>query len=156
MRKLDRIYHDGQAWNFSRYFDYIDTVASEMPASLRAFASDIDSYTLGGNKTLHDARMLSLLVSKQYKARFSNGETLIALSLIDQMFEGTTTLRYGGVSSFQLCEPALEDNGHADLLLHEFSIVRPGVYRHHIILDHDGELQIEFARFSHEWTPLPT
>lgn len=86
MRKLDRIYRAGQAWNFSRYFDYIDTVASGMPASLRAFASDIDSYTLGGNKTLHDAR----------------------------------------------------------------------IYRHHIILGHDGELQIEFARFSHEWTPLPT
>ncbi|WP_312238445.1 hypothetical protein [Stenotrophomonas sp.] len=156
MRKLDRIYFDGLAWNFSRYFDYIDTVASEMPASLHAFASDVDSYSLGGNKTLHDARILSLVVSKQYEGRFSNGQTLIALSLIDQMFEGMTTLRYGGVSSFQLCEPALEGNGHADLLLHEFSIVRPGVYRHHIILDHDGELQIEFTRFSHEWTPLPT
>jgi len=51
----------------------------------------------------------------QYKASFSNGETLIALNLVDQMFEGRTTLRYGGVSSFQLSDPVLEGNGDADL-----------------------------------------
>ncbi len=154
MSKPDRIYHDGDAWNFSRYFQYIERVAGQMPPSLRAFASDVESYGLRGNKTLHDARILSLAVSRKYAARFTDAETLIELRLIDQMFEGTTTLGYGGVSSVQFCERDLMRD--ADLLLHEFSIVRPGVYRHHIILDHGGELRIEFAQFTHEWALLPS
>lgn len=42
-------------------------------------------------------------------------KTLIALSLVDQMFEGRATLRYGGVSGFQLSDPVLDGNGDADL-----------------------------------------
>ena len=154
MIKLNRIYHDGVSWNFSNYFDYLEEVANEMPPSLRDFASDIKSYSLSGNKTLHDSRILSLVVSKRYDDQFSGGGTFIEISLIDQLFEGKTTLCYEGVTSFCFNEPSLEGNGHADVLLHEFSIARPGVYKHQIVLDHDGELCIEFVDFSHEWTRL--
>lgn len=151
MTKLERIYHDGVSWNFSDYFEYIKEVANEMPPSLRVFASAIESYSLNGNKTLHDARILSLVVSKKYGANFSSGKTSIEISLIDQLFEGKITLKYGDVSSFFFNESGLLENSHADVLLHEFTIVRPGVYKHQIVLDHGGELLIEFADFSHEW-----
>lgn len=151
---LDRIYHDGVSWNFSDYFEYIKEVANEMPPSLRSFASAVESYSLHGDMTLHDARVLSLVVAKSYEAQFSSGKTSIEITLIDQLFEGKITLSYGGVSSFRFSESDLAENGHADVLLHEFSIVRPGVYRHQIVLDHGGELHIEFEDFSRERTKL--
>lgn len=154
MTKLQRIYHDGVSWNFSEYFDYIKEVANEMPLSLRVFASAIESYSLRGNRTLHDARVLSFTVAKKYGAQFSDGKTSIEINFIDQLFEGKATLSYGGVSRFLFNESGLSENGHADVLLHEFSVVRPGVYGHQIILDHDGELYIEFMDFSYEWAKL--
>ncbi|MGE8217026.1 MAG: hypothetical protein ACN6RD_12580 [Stenotrophomonas maltophilia] len=154
MSKFEKIYHDGFAWNLTDYFDYIKIVADEMPPSLRDFAVDIESYCLHGNKTLHDARVLSVVVSKSYGALFTNGRTSIEVSLIDQRFEGKTTLSYGGVSSFMLSDPDIQTHGHADILLHEFTIVRPGVFKHYIVLDHGGEIHIEFEDFLHEWNQL--
>lgn len=154
MIKLERIYHDGVSWNFSDYFDYIKEVADEMPPSLRVFASTVKSYSLRGNRTLHDARVLSLVVSKRYETQFSDGKTSIEVSLVDQWFEGKIILRYEGVSSFLFSEPDLAGKGHADVLLHEFSVVRPGIYKHQIVMDHGGELHIEFVDFFHEWTEL--
>lgn len=152
MKKLDKIYFDGISWNFSEYFEYLKGVEDEMPRSLWAFAGDIESYSLHGNKTLHDSRVLSLLVLKNYGAQFTDGKTSIELTLIDQLFEGRTKLSYEGVCSLLIRDPDQQEHGHTDVLLHEFSIVRPGVYRHQIVLDHGGEIHIEFEAFSHEWT----
>lgn len=151
MTMLERIYHDGLSWNFSEYFEYLREVEAGMPGALRAFACNVESYSLHGNQTLHDARLLSVVVRKAYMAQFTSGTTLVEISLVDQLFEGTTMLRYGGVSGFLFREASLTESGHADVLLHEFSIVRTGVYRHRIILDHNGELQIDFSEFSHQW-----
>ena len=154
MGKFKWIFDDGISWNFSDYFDYLKDVANEMPPSLREFAGDIESYTLHGNKTLHDARVLSLLVSKRYGAGFTDAATSIEIRLIDQLFEGTTTLTYSGVSSFRCSDSDLHEHGHADILLHEFTIIRPGVFKHQIVLDHGGEIHIEFAHFLHAWNRL--
>jgi len=148
---LERIYHDGISWNFSNYFDYLKNVANEMPPSLRDFAIAVESYSLREKGTLHDARVLSLVVSKRYEDQFSNGKTSIEINFIDQFFEEKITLVYDGVSSFFFNESGLAENGHADVLLHEFSIIRPGVYKHQIILDHGGEIYIEFTDFCRKW-----
>ena len=154
MNKLERIYHDGVSWNFSEYFEYLKEVANQMPLSLRTFAGDMKSYSLHGNQTLHDARVLSTVISKQYESRYSGGKTCIEISLIDQLFAGKTTLSYFGVSSFLLSESGLLEHGHADVLLHEFSVVRPGIYKHQIAFDHGAAWCIGFTDFSHEWVEL--
>lgn len=151
MIKLNRIFYDGVSWNLSEYFDYIREVADQMPPSLRDFAINIESYSLHGCATLHDARILSLLVSKVYGSNFSDGKTLVDLRLVDQLFEGEIALSYGDVSRFEFNESGLAENGHADILLHEFSVIRPGVYSHQIVLEHGGGLFVEFSDFSRKW-----
>lgn len=148
MKKLERIYHDGVAWNFSDYFDYVRGVAGSMPSELREFATDVSRYSLHGSGSLHDARIMSIVVKKNYKNNYSGGSTDIELTLIDQLFEGKIILEYLGVESFSLNEVGLSGNPHADIILHEVSVITSCTYRHQILLDHDGLITVEFSGFS--------
>lgn len=152
MIRLDRIHFDGTSWDFSDYFEYIRSVANVMPQPLRDYSTDVDSYALHGTKTLHDSRMLSAILEKRYDEKFSNVVSSIELSFIDQLFEGKTTLRYADVSSYLFKEIGSDSNRHADVLVHEFSIVTPELFRHRIIFDHSGEVEIEFRKFSYVWS----
>ena len=148
---LERIVYDGDSWDFSNYFEYIRSVEHQMPKSLREFAVDIDSYALHGEKTLHDARLLTVSLMKQYDNNFSNVSASIELRFIDQLFKGVTNLHYCEVSSYLLRGVDVSAHLHADVLVHEFSVVSPHLFRHRIILDHSGELEIEFGKFSYAW-----
>jgi len=152
--RLDRIHFDGVSWDFSDYFEYIRGVASAMPEPLREYSNDVNSYALHGTKTLHDSRLLSVALEKTYGEKFSNSVSSIEINFIDQLFEGRTTLQYADVSSYLFKEIDLESNRHADVLVHEFSMVRPGLFRHRIIFDHSGEVEIEFCKFSYVWNEL--
>lgn len=151
MIKLDKIHFDGTTWDFSEYFEYIRSVAHLMPQPLGEYSTDWESYALSGTKTLHDARLLSAILDKKYDGKYSNVVSSVELSFIDQMFQGKTTLRYGDVSSYLFKETDSDTHLHADVLVHEFSIVSPGRFRHRIVLDHSGEIEIEFGTFSHVW-----
>jgi hypothetical protein len=152
--RLDRIRFDGASWDFSDYFEYIRGIANAMPQPLRDYSTDVGSYALHGTKTLHDSRMLSVVIEKMYDENFSNAVSSIKLNFIDQLFEGKTTLRYVDVSSYLFKEVDLDLNRHADVLVHEFSIVKPGLFKHRIIFDHSGEVEIEFRKFSYVWSEL--
>ena len=151
MIKLDRISYDGTGWDFSKYFEYIRSVAGVMPKSLREYSLDVDSYSLNGTKTLHDCRILSAVMEKRYDKKFSNVVASIELNFIDQLFAGKTTLRYDEVSSYCFKETDLDVNQHADVLVHEFSVVSSKLFRHRIIFDHFGEIDINFRKFSYAW-----
>ncbi|MEZ0470474.1 hypothetical protein [Luteimonas salinilitoris] len=152
--KLDRIRFDGVAWDFSEYFDYIKSVENMLPQPLRDYSIDLNSYALHGTKTLHDARILSAVIEKRYDDKFSNVTASVELNFIDQLFEGVTTLRYVEVSSYIFKEIDLSTNRHADVLVHEFSVVSTNLFRHRIIFDHSGEVEIEFRSFFHAWNKL--
>lgn len=154
MIRLDRIQFNGEKWDFSNYFEYIKGVANLMPKALRDYSTDVESYVLHGARTLHDSRMLSAVIENSYDDNFSNVVSSIELNFIDQLFEGKTTLRYVGVSSYHLKEMDLDSNRHADVLVHEFSIARQDVFRHRIIFDNLGEIEIEFSQFSYMWNEL--
>ena len=149
---MSRIYHDGISWNYTEYFDYIDEMANCMPPGLRDFAANVRSYSLHGKGTLHDSRVLSFMVSKSYADRFSGSRTFVEISLVDQLFEGKFVLSYDSVHDLFLKESSLKDHAHADVLRHEFSVLRPGLFEHQIILDHEGEIRIQFSDFSCGWT----
>lgn len=154
MIRLDRIQFNGETWDFSNYFEYMKSIANLMPKALRDYSTDVESYVLHGARTLHDSRMLSAVIENAYDESFSNAVSSIELNFIDQLFEGKTTLRYVGVSSYHLKEMDLDSNRHADVLVHEFSIARQDVFRHRIIFDNLGEIEIEFSQFSYMWNEL--
>lgn len=148
--KFERIHEDKDgAWPLDDYFEYIESVASLMPVGLREFATSFERYQLRGKCTLHDCRMLSITVSKKMHDGGVSNDTALDVTLLDQFFEGRICLHYGGVSSFEVAESQLLNRRGSDVLLHEFSVLTEGRFRHAVLFDGGGGYAVEFSKFSH-------
>lgn len=150
MSKFKLIHEDEDgAWPLDDYFDYIEDVAAQMPQALRDFATNVDSYALQSKTSLHDARMISLTVSKSRDDDVGvSNATVLEVVFLDQLFEGIFTLRYEGVSSFSTAESGLLNRQATDALLHESLVLGPGLYRHAVLFDGGGGYEVEFSDFS--------
>ena len=152
MIKFERIREDEDgAWPLDAYFEYLDGVAHQLPEGLRDFAATYESYQLEGKKTLHDSRVLSFTISKERGAAGVSNRTCLDVVLLDQLWEGEIHIRYSGVSAYIALEPRLLDREGHDVLLHEFSLIAPGRFRHAVRFDGDGGYSVDFAEFSIAW-----
>ncbi len=125
-----------------------------MPQALRDFAANIDSYALQSKTSLHDARMISLTVSKRRDDDVGvSNATILEVAFLDQLFEDIFTLRYEGVTSFSTAESGLLTRQATDALLHEFLVLGPGLYRHAVLFDGGGGYEVEFSDFSRTESP---
>lgn len=152
MIKFERIHEDEDgAWPLDAYFEYLESVAHQLPRGLREFASSYESYQLEGKKTLHDSRVLSFTVSKERGAAGVSNRTCLDVVFLDQLWEDEIRVRYRGVSAYMALEPRLLDRQGHDVLLHEFSLIEPGRFRHTVMFDGDGGYSVEFDEFSIAW-----
>lgn len=134
--------------HFDKYFNYIKNSRQHMPENLWRFASDTSRYELNGRLTLHDSRLESLAISNTYNA----DDNIVAVDCVSINLllasSGKIELSYSGVLSVRYHKPLGEwEDKAADLLTHEFTIVRAGVYRHLIEFDHGVEFEIFFRNF---------
>lgn len=148
-----KILFDGESWDFSQYFDYIESARKKMPPRLREFACSTKSYLMSGSETLHDGRVISLSINKKYDLSYSDAKTGIKIEIIDQYFEGVHLLEYEMVSEFCIREKTT-GVAHADILVHEFRVLNEESFEHTITIDHDAEIKIKFLDFTHSWNRL--
>lgn len=152
--QLDRfefIYEDcSGVLHFDRYFEYIKKCRNKMPSVLWDFASDSARYTLGGESTLHDARLKSLCICNESTVGeeiFVSTDVAICLTLAGG---GDLEIVYGDVSSVVYEKPMHHWlNKPIDLLAHEFAVVDGG-YRHRIEFDRGAKFQVVFTDFTHK------
>jgi hypothetical protein len=133
---------------FDRYFDYLQGIKNELPEALAAFALDEERYALNGDKTLHDAWLLALNVSKSVDN--ANLETCVTLELLHAMHEKTIHICYSGVREIDFSLGTPEAKRPVDLLVHEFTKVDDKIFRHFIEFDLDMWIEICFSGFSFE------
>lgn len=152
MIKFEHIQQDEDgAWPLDPYFEYLESVAHQLPRGLREFASSYESYQLEGKKTLHDSRVLSFIISKERGAAGVSNRTRLDVVLLDQLWKDEIHICYGGVSAYMALEPRLLDRQGHDVLLHEFSLIAPGRFRHVVMYDGDGGYSVDFAEVSIFW-----
>lgn len=149
---LAHIFHDGTAWNFTSYFEYLKGVAGLMPEALRNFSQNVEHYQLHGNKTLHDARVMSVVVNRKFDSSYSTHKTRVDVTLLDQMFEGRILLSYENVSSLEISDSSPADSRPHDILLHEVTVKDEATFQHRIVDENDGGICIAFSGFRYEWT----
>lgn len=136
---------------FDPYFSYIESVKSELPAHLYAFASDFSRYELNGSKTLHDAWLEEVKISTRYE-HDSNAIAASGVVLrLRQALGGTITMAYSGVQAFEYRNvPNRWPDRATDLLVHEFSVESDGFYSHTLVFDNDVVMKVLFRDFSLE------
>lgn len=132
---------------FDKYFEYLKVVEKEMPPLLASFALDKDRYVLRSNATLHDAWLTKFGLENRY-AESEIAESVATLELLHSSHEFVFQLVYSDVvkAEFSLGFRALCQRP-VDLLVHEFTILEPGVFQHLIHFDKGEWISIGFKRF---------
>lgn len=151
---LKHIYQDERRVTyFDPYFAYIESVKSELPPGLHAFASDVSRYELNGPRTLHDAWLEDFRCSTDY-AQDSNEIKTATVTLRLRRRKGrggTTVLTYSGVEGVEYHGmPSSWPDRARDLLVHEVTVHADRIYSHALVFDNDIAMNILFRAFSLE------
>ena len=144
MNKLKHIYQNELGWTtFIKYFQYLNNNKEKFSLSLFEFAREAGRYELRGEKTLHDAWLTDLHISKIY-----NGDLLttnIEITLLHADHEKEIILKYFNVTHFN----SLLNTNHgfrqpADLLVHEVQYLEPFKFKHSMEFAWDVWIDITF------------
>ncbi len=149
MKKLVHIYDDADGiTRFNRYFGYLNSVKNELPEGLLAFATNEDHYALNSSVTLHDSWLRSLDVKKEYSSA-GDSRSVVTLKLLHAMHESVISLVYSPAAELS-CQltPTHWPDRPVDLLIHEFSMVEPGKFRHFVQFDRGVWIEIFFHEFA--------
>lgn len=134
---------------FDRYFQYLKSIEEEMPHVLASFAMAPGRYELQGENTLHDAWLTSLDIKKMYAKADAAVNTSVTLTLLSAQQTRAVELCYFEVEGIQTSlAPDRWPARPVDLLTHEITRVREGVFRHHLQFDRGVWVDVSFRQFS--------
>lgn len=147
---LNHIYVDQNRINqFDKYFSYVESIKSSVPAILHDFASDVSRYELNGKKTLHDSWIDEITFRRKY---ISGSNEIASSGLTVRLLlaeGGWISLAYSDVvgHEFQGFSNKWPDMA-VDLLVHEFSLESDAIFSHTLVFDRGVYLKIFFRGFS--------
>lgn len=136
-------------WNYTKYFDYIEQVKTQMPSHIYAFASDSSNYDLRSKNSLHDAWLEELRINESGS---SNNRKLTAqLVLLGPFHDCKIHIRYTDVRSYNIFYRDDDELslGHGDILVHEVRIADDDLFEHEIEFSSGRTLLFRFKEFEH-------
>jgi hypothetical protein len=132
---------------FDKYFAYLKTVEHQMPRILADYAEDEQRYLLRSSLTLHDAWLLNLSLENEY-SESGEKKSIAKLRLLHSSHKLVLQLVYLDVLGFNMSLGIQEPGSRPiDLLVHEFTVVAPGVFQHLMRFDRDEWISIVFKQF---------
>jgi hypothetical protein len=148
MSELKYIYNDAQGvTRFDKYFEYLQSIKTQLPLVLGNFALATNRYELNGNDTLHDAWLKSLNMTKDYGID-KPSITKVQLSLLLATHLKIVHLEYSEVIHIK-CSLAsnLWPMQPVDLLVHEVSLLAENTFQHFIQFDRGMWIEVVFSAF---------
>lgn len=131
---------------FDKYFAYLKTVEHEMPPLLADFASDKERYLLRSDSTLHDAWLKNFSLQSRYSVS-GDKESIATLDLLHSSHEFVLRLVYLDVVKVHFAVGPQASTSPVDLLVHEFTVLEPGVFQHLMCFDKNEWISIGFKGF---------
>lgn len=132
--------------HFDTYFAYLKTVEQEMPAGLASFALDEERYVLRSDSTLHDAWLEGFSLASRYSAS-GDKDTIVTVDLLHSSHEYVLRLAYLDVVKVHFAVGPQASTVPVDLLVHEFTVLEPGVFQHLMCFDKNEWISICFKGF---------
>lgn len=131
---------------FDKYFAYLKTVEHAMPPVLADFASDKERYLLRSDSTLHDAWLKNFSLESRYSVS-GDKESIATLDLLHSSHEFVLRLVYFDVVKVHFAVGPQASTTPVDLLVHEFTVLEPGVFQHLMCFDKNEWISIGFKGF---------
>jgi len=137
-----------QGWVLQPYFEYLVSVRDQMPAHIHRFATDYDNYHLHCPNSLHDAWIETWRIgATAIGPKRGDRRIDIDACLLGQMHDRYIHLRYIDVQRHTIA--ANDGACYGDLLIHELTIERQGVYAHELLFAGGAVITAHFKDFQH-------
>jgi hypothetical protein len=136
------------------YWEYLSSIESRMPAHLFAFASNPEHHDLESPNSLHDSWLEYWSISETKNEGRSDRSACIDACFLGPRHDRYIYLRYKNVEKHgvhgagELTSPPRQTS-HGDLLVHEMTIVREGLFSHELVFSKGAVFSVEFADFDH-------
>jgi hypothetical protein len=124
-------------WYFDNYFQMLDVKKNKIPAHLLCFLQNKARYDLHSQESLHDSWLTNFTLSMDNSPKISN----IQLKFIGPYHDTFYIFDFKQVINFQL---QLEEMNKNDLLIHEFTIFKKGVYCYEFLFSNESYIKIYF------------
>jgi len=134
--KYVRIDAETGAVEWDAYFEYLNSVRSQFPSQLFAYAANWEHYSLDGRNSLHDSWLTEV--------RFDYQKNVVTLGFLGAQRDRTHVFRYQGVASYVFNLSVNYQSGDRDLLAHEFR-VEDGSIAHELVFPGEQWVALRFS-----------
>jgi len=142
--------------DYRPYARYLETVKHIMPADLFAFATNSENFDLTSPNSLHDAwleewSITELALTNERKKR----RIEMTARFLGPQHDRHIFLTYKNVGRYAIQNPEEFEMppfgriGHGDLLIHELTVVREGLFEHELRFSRGTVFSVQFAGFEH-------
>jgi hypothetical protein len=151
-------------WDHRPYWSYLETVKDIMPAELFAFASNPTNHDLSSPNSLHDAWLEEWSIAEVTLPNEKRSKRLIEIRarFLGPQHDRHIYLTYKNVGHYtahnpeEFASPPTGRVGHGDLIIHELTVVREGLFEHELMFSRGTVFSVQFTGFEHRVEIAPT
>jgi hypothetical protein len=146
--------------DYRPYARYLESVKHLMPAHLFAFAANSENFDLSSPNSLHDAWLEQWCIAEVALPN-ERRKRLIEINarFLGPQHDRHIHLIYKNVGSYTTHNPEeferLPRNAHGDLLIHELTVVRDGLFEHELRFSRGTVFSVQFTDFEHRVEVIP-
>src|SRR5262245_31308590 len=150
--------------DYRPYERYLETVKHIMPADLFAFAANFENFNLSSPNSLHDAWLGEWSIAEVTPPNEKRSKRVIEIRarFLGPQHDRHIYLTYRNVGSYTMQNPEEFEMpptgrvGHGDLLIHELTVVREGLFEHELRFSRGTVFSVQFTGFEHRIEIIPT
>src|SRR5262245_9020912 len=153
----------GGGGDYRPYARYLESVKHLMPAHLFAFAANSENYDLSSPNSLHDAWLEEWsIIEVALPDKRSKRMIEIRARFLGPQHDRHIHLTYKNVGHYTMHNPEEFESpptgrvGHGDLLIHELTVVREGLFEHELRFSRGTVFSVRFTGFEHRIEIIPT
>ena len=140
---------------YDRYFEYLESIQTQLPANVYRFASDPTNFDLTSHWSLHDAWLEYFKILEPSEGERQELRRIdIQSSYLGPYHDKRIRIDYSDVVSYSLQTPKAfrlppsYRTGHGDVITHEIRL-EDGVMVHELAFSRGSIITVAFSQFSH-------
>lgn len=144
----------GGGGDYRPYARYLESVKHLMPTHLLAFATNPENFDSSSPNSLHDSRLEEWSIAEVAQAN-ERGKRLIEITarFLGPQHDRHIFLTYRNVGRYAMRSPEEFEMpphiAHGDLLIHELTVVRDGLFEHELRFSRGTVFSVQFTDFEH-------
>lgn len=142
---MSKIKKKNKIWHFDEYFKYLESNSESIPAKIKDFVLNPNKYLLKGQETLYD----SFLKKMNYNVSLAKKTDTLNIVFVNSLRTKKTHFKFNNIVELK-CDYDIKYLKENNLLFHEFSIDKEGIYKYEFVFVDMNKIKVKFKYISIE------